>query len=165
MIFNVEKWERIKNRHEDAVQAYQAANEDWIFKKDNFEKQAGIFRKNFYPDSAKFAVADEAIMQLRRMDPLDFPAITLKVKETRSLAEPKTDYHHHLAQLLDSLIVMKRAEARKDQMAENKRNNTQCFAGLEAFARKHIKLPLSSGPEPVADSMPTIDYYTESSHD
>lgn len=164
MIFNVEKWERIKNRHDNAVEVYLAASEDFRFEKDSFEKIAGIFTVNFPPSNTQFAEAEEAIRQLRRMNPLDFSAITLKVKETRSLAEQKTSHHQHLVQLLDKLIVMKRAEARKDQASENQQNNTRCFAVLEAFARKHIKLHLSSGPAPVADSIPTMDYYTESSH-
>lgn len=165
MIFDAEKWERIKNRREDAYQAYQAANEDWQFEKKDFAKIAEIFKGNFPLVNKLFIAVDEAITQLRRMDPLNIPMIELKVEETLALPESGSDCRRHLTVLLEKLITMKRAEARKEQAAEVQRNNTECFNVLETFARKHIKLPTSSGPYPAADIPLAVDFYTESYND
>jgi hypothetical protein len=161
MIFDIEKWERIKNRREDVVQAYRAANEDWQFEKGSFEKIAVLYGRDFHQSNAECARDGAAISLLRRMNPQDITAINLKVKETLALVETGTSHHRRLTELLTQLIVMKRAEARKERSAEVQQNNTRCFGMLEEFARKHIKLPLSSGPAPVGDSPATIDFYME----
>lgn len=161
MIFNFEKWERIKNRREDAAQAYQVAGEDWRFERSSFEKNAGVFERNFHRSIPKYAEVSEAINLLRKMDPQDISAIDLKVNETLALVETGNSHHQQLTELLTKLLTMKRAEARKEQAAEAQENNTRCFSVLEEFARKHIKLRLSSGPTPVNDSPAAMDFYRE----
>jgi hypothetical protein len=162
MIFDIDKWERIKNRHKDAVQAFRSASDDWQFEKDNFVKIAIFFQQNFPPSNPDYAEVDQAISVLRRMDPKDISAINLKAKETLELAKDKTSHRQHLTGLLENLIIMKRAEARKELAAEVQQNTIKCFPVLDEFARKHIKLLLSPDPTPGTDYPTTMDSYSES---
>ena len=162
MIFDVEKWERIKNGCEDAHHIYRLASDDFRFEKSQFEKSAGYFQENFPATNTLLIKIHEAIKQLRRMNPLEMSVIELNIEKTLALTETGTTLHQHLKQLSAQLITMKRAEARKESAEEILRNNNQCFNVLETFARNHIKLRTSSGPAIVKDNPTAMEFYTGS---
>jgi hypothetical protein len=163
LVFDVEKYDRYKTRKEDAHLAYLAANEDFRFERDSFLKSLSFFKSDFPPNNKLYDQAYDSLYQASRMDASNIPAINAALKETLALAEDGTTHKKHLFDLIEQVIVMKKAEVRQNAATQQQRNLGECWQTLEDFARKHIKFKNSTGPTPVADGSmmgsSTGDYY------
>lgn len=156
MIFDREKWERIKNKREVAGKVFEAANEDFNFEKGNFDKSNSFFRNNFR--NSYHQEIHDAVTQLLRMNPADMSAIRAEISKTQAMVEKDTSIYDHLQKLLGQLLTLKLATAKKEQAREALTNNGKCFSILEEFAKKHIQLPTSTGPYPVQDDASVMGF-------
>ncbi len=143
MIFDAEKFERIKNAKEDARQSYEAANDNWRFQRDELARLHQMFEKDFN-DFKIFRDIDGEFTAIRKMPADNFPARQAATQTLLAKVPTDAQIYRHLKQLIEHLLSTKRAEARQIAAAENQSNHGRCFAVLEAFARKHISLKMKS---------------------
>src|SRR5664279_3304578 len=102
MIFDAEKFERIKNARDDAMQSYHAANDDWRPQRDELALLHSMFEKNFN-DFNIFREINDEFTGIRKMPADNFPA--LQVATQTLLAKVPTDaqIYSHLKQLIEHL--------------------------------------------------------------
>lgn len=144
MIFDAEKFERIKNAKEDAWQSYSVADDNWRFQRDELARLHQMFKKNFNDFNIFREIIDDEFTAIRKMPADNFPELQAATQTLLAKVPTDAQIYSHLKQLIEHLLSTKRAEARQIAAAANQNNHGRCFAVLEAFARKHISLKMES---------------------